>query len=269
MLTSITLTDLGIALALCLAISSLGFRRVDHFISLGYGFSIAAQAVVFPLLHFDRLDGWRLAQSALLLAYGMRLGLFLMARERAASFATELEASKLRAERVRGLYKILIWVAVSLLYVAMYAPAQLALASPPGDLWSLAPGVVVMALGLGLEAASDWQKSALKAKAPKRFVSSGLFGIVRSPNYFGEMLFWLGTFISGMAAYQVPGDWVVALIGLVCIELIMVGSARRLELKQAERYAADPAYGEYARRVPVLFPLLPLYSLRNWRIYLG
>jgi steroid 5-alpha reductase family enzyme len=265
---SVPLIDLALALAICLAISALGFRRVDHFISLGYGFSIAAQALVFPLADLGPLDGWRLAQSGLLLVYGLRLGLFLMARERASSFAGELEASKQRGARVHGAYKILIWVAVSILYVAMYAPAQLTLVAPM-ELWSLPAGVVLMAFGLALEAASDWQKSALKAKAPTRFVGTGLFGIVRSPNYLGEMIFWLGTFVSAIAAYQRIGDWALALLGFICIELIMVGSARRLELKQAERYAADPAYSAYAGRVPVLFPLLPLYSLRNWRIYLG
>ena len=45
--------------------------------------------------------------------------------------------------------------------------------------------------------------------------------------------------------------------------------AKVKEIKQAERYQGDPAYQEYVRRVPILFPLLPLYSLRRLRIYLG
>ena len=49
----------------------------------------------------------------------------------------------------------------------------------------------------------------------------------------------------------------------------MLGSARRLELKQAERYGSDPAYQAYVRTVPILIPLLPLYSLRQLKIYLG
>ena len=83
------------------------------------------------------------------------------------------------------------------------------------------------------------------------------------------MLFWLGAFVSGIAAYQSLADWVNAGVGLVCIELIMLGSARRLELKQAERYGADAIYQAYVRTTPVLFPLLPLYSLRGLKIYLG
>lgn len=83
------------------------------------------------------------------------------------------------------------------------------------------------------------------------------------------MVFWLGAFISGIAAYHSAGDWLLAMAGFISIQLVMLGSARTLELKQAERYGTDPAYQAYARTVPVLFPLLPIHSLRNLRIYLG
>ena len=268
---NLPLGDLALAFALCLLVSSLGFRRTDWFISLGYGFSIAAQALVFPLLHLPALSAWSVAQALLLLAYGLRLGLYLMARERSPSFARELAASKERSLHIKGAVKVAIWVSVSALYVAMFAPALLTLTAGPAAAASpaLPLGVLVMVLGLGLEAAADWQKARFKALNPSRFVDTGLFAIVRCPNYFGEMLFWLGAFVSGIAAYQSLADWVNAGVGLVCIELIMLGSARRLELKQAERYGADATYQAYVRTTPVLFPLLPLYSLRGLKIYLG
>ena len=230
---NLPLRDLALALALCLLVSSLGFRRTDWFISLGYGFSIAGQAVVFSLLHLPSLSTWSVAQALLLLAYGLRLGLYLMARDRSPSFARELAASKKRSVHIKGAVKVAIWVSVSALYVAMFAPALLTLTAGPSSPTPLALpiGVLVMALG--------------------------------------EMLFWLGAFASGIAAYQSLTDWVIAGVGLVCIELIMLGSARRLELKQAERYGADAIYQAYVRATPVLFPLLPLYSLRRLKIYLG
>lgn len=262
---------LGLGLLLSLCISALGFRRVDWFISIGYAFSIAAQAVVFPALYHQNVDVWTLAQSALLLAYGARLGSFLIARERSPSFADELVASKERGARIKGGVAFAIWISVSLLYVLMYFPALASLASAARgqSLPTVLPGIVVMAAGLALEALADAQKSRAKAQNPRAFVRSGLFSIVRSPNYFGEMLFWLGAFISGIAAYQTVGDWVFAGAGFIAIELVMLGSARRLELKQAGRYAANADYQAYARTVPVLFPLLPIYSLKNLKIYLG
>ena len=50
--------SLGVAFVLCLLISSLGFRRVDWFISLGYGFSIAGQAVLFLIVYRDTNSVW-------------------------------------------------------------------------------------------------------------------------------------------------------------------------------------------------------------------
>jgi hypothetical protein len=41
---------LGLGLAISLVLSALGFKRVEYFVSLGSAASIAAQAVVMPLL---------------------------------------------------------------------------------------------------------------------------------------------------------------------------------------------------------------------------
>lgn len=262
---------LGLAVLLCLVLSALGFRRVDWFISIGYGLSIAAQAVLFLLLYLASLDLWTALQVALLFAYGTRLAGYLIARERSPSFARELEASRDRGARVKGVLKLIIWISVSALYVAMFSPALLSLwAQAQGaSLPSLVPGIAIMVLGLAIEAASDWQKSRLKAADPSRFTRTGLFGIVRYPSYFGEMLFWAGSFVSGISGYTSLLAWLVAATGLVCIELIMVGSARRLEFKQAERYGHDAEYQHYIRSVPVLIPFVPLYSVKAAKIYLG
>jgi hypothetical protein len=57
---------LVLGLALCLMLSALGFKRLVYFVSLGYAASIAAQAIVFPLLYRDTLTGFALVQSGLL-----------------------------------------------------------------------------------------------------------------------------------------------------------------------------------------------------------
>ncbi|MEQ1770846.1 MAG: DUF1295 domain-containing protein [Devosia sp.] len=262
---------LGLAFALTVAISALGFRRIDWFVSLGYAFSIAAQAIVFGLLYRATLDLWTVLQLVLLFAYGARLGFYLISREAAPSFSAELAASKERGRHIAGLVKIAIWISVAALYVAMFSPGLLSLwqQAQGRALPFIPPGLAIMLLGLGIEALADWQKARFKAANPKRFADIGLYRLVRSPNYFGEMVFWLGALISGISAYANLFAWLIALVGFVCIQLIMVGSARRLEIKQAERYGTDPAYQRYVATVPVLFPLLPIFSVRNWKIYLG
>lgn len=271
MLLDLPFFHLALGFVLSLAISALGFRRVDYFVSLGYAFSIAAQAIVFAVLYRATLDVWTILQLVMLFAYGARLGSYLVGRESAPSFSAELAASKERGKHITGFVKIAIWVSVAALYVAMFSPGLLSLwqQSQGRALPSIPIGVVIMIVGLAIESLADWQKAQFKAANPKRFADVGLYRLVRCPNYLGEMVFWLGAFVSGVSAYTGVLGWLLPIIGTVCIMLIMVGSARRLEIKQGERYSSDPAYQRYVATVPVLFPLLPIYSVRDWKIYLG
>lgn len=262
---------LALGLALCLLLSALGFKRVEYFVSLGYAASIAVQALVMAPLFRDTLRGWALVQLVLLLAYGLRLGIFLVLRSWTASFQREQAENAARGVKVRGALKVAIWVSVSVLYVLMFLPALLTMSAQAAGLAlpSVPIGVALMAAGLGLEACADWQKSQFKIQNPSHFCDTGLYRVVRFPNYFGEMVFWFGLWISAMSAYQGVLAWGLGGLGFVCIELVMLGSSRRLELKQTGRYGGDAAYQAYISRTPILFPFLPLYSLRNLKLFLG
>ena len=72
----------------------------------------------------------------------------------------------------------------------------------------------------------------------------------------------------GLLFYTSLLGWIASSIGLVCIVLIMMGSTKRLERSQGERYGDLPEYQEYVRSVPVLFPLVPIYTLENVRVFL-
>jgi steroid 5-alpha reductase family enzyme len=89
---------------------------------------------------------------------------------------------------------------------------------------------------------------------------------VRFPNYFGEMVFWLGLWVSAMSTYRTFSAWALGSLGLLFIVLVMVGASRRLELKQSKTYAFNAAYEAYVRRVPILLPFLPIYSLRSPKV---
>ena len=71
-------------------------------------------------------------------------------------------------------------------------------------------------------------------------------------------MFWSGSWLLGAAFYTSLLRWGFALAGLICIVLIMVGSAKRLEASQGTRYGAQPEYQTYRQSVPVLFPFMEL-----------
>ncbi|MFH1809076.1 MAG: DUF1295 domain-containing protein [Pseudomonadota bacterium] len=264
----------GLLFLVALLISTSGFVRVVYFVSVGYAFSIAAMVPISLWLYRSSLDLAGLVQAAAVLFYGLRLGLFLLVRERSPAYKRELVDIQQRGQHVRGLLRLVVWVGVALLYPLMFTPTLFVLAATrdnPGTTtsawqWS---GIAILVAGLALESLSDRQKSRFKQQHPDRFCDVGLFRLVRCPNYLGEIVFWIGHWIAGIAVYVLWLHWLASLAGLVCIVLVMLGSTRRLELKQDERYGDDESYRAYTKTVPVLLPLVPVYSLRNWKIYLG
>lgn len=189
-------------------------------------------------------------------------------REKNPAYAKELAAVEVRTANVKREQKGAIWLGVAVLYTLLTWPAWLAAAAQAQDASTVSVplGVLVMAAGLGVEAVADWQKSSFKAAQPQRYCDIGLYQLVRYPNYFGEIVFWFGVFLAGISAYVGILTWILALVALIYIVLLMVGAARNLEIKQDERYGGEDAYQNYVKTVPVLFPRVPLYTLRNIKI---
>jgi steroid 5-alpha reductase family enzyme len=266
-----TIPLLAVLLGCALVISSIGFVRTVWFVSIGYAFSIVVFVPV-TLLGANAAPGWiSWAQLLALLVWGLRLGIFLMARERKAAYRAAVSDQTDRSQALPAVVRVLIWLTVSALYLCMFSPAVFLIYAGATSSADALQGtaVAVMTLGLALESVADRQKARLKASDPNTFARMGLYGWVRYPNYLGEMLFWGGNFLAGLSAYDAWWHWVLAAVGCICIQLIMLGSTKRLELKQDERYGADPAYVEYVHSVPVLLPWVPLYSLRRVWLPLG
>ncbi len=258
-------------LALALTISALGFIRVVYFVSIGYAFSIVALAALTALALREELTLPAALHLLLLAVWGLRLGLYLVRRERQTAYKRQLEGNQAYDRDVPLLKRAPIWLSVSLLYVAMFAPALFAADGPALTGFPLAVqivGLVALAAGVVIEGVADAQKNALKKACASCFTSIGLYRWVRCPNYFGEILVWTGSLIAAAPFLTSPLRIALALVGWICIVLIMMGSTKRLERTQDARYGHQPAYQQYVRTVPVLFPWVPVYSLKNVRVYL-
>ena len=274
-IASLPLQLLLILFGLALVISAVGFYRVVYFISIGYAFSIVAMAVATAILMRQHLTLASALHNLLLAVWGLRLGIFLVRRELQPSYGAELAATHQRTAGMPWIQKIVIWVGVSVLYVLMFLPSLYSVTAPAGTGVSAGAtlvqwtGLAIMAGALVMESLADRQKSAFKARSPKQFCNVGLYRWVRCPNYLGEILFWIGNWVAGVVFYTSLLRWVTSLAGLICIVLIMFGSTKRLEAQQDDRYGSRPEYQEYVRTVPILVPLIPVYTFRNLRIYLG
>lgn len=248
-----------------LLVSSLGFYRFVYFISLGYGFSVAALGLVMMGLFWDRLTIFTTMLCVVLTVYGLRLGLFLLHRERkSASYRQAMAREGRDHTGVKLSLKLGTWVGCALLYTLQVSPLFFRLQNGAVPDVPACWGLTFMVGGLLLETVADYQKSAAKAVAPDRFCSTGVFRFVRCPNYLGELLFWTGVLISGLLALDGVWQWLAALAGWACLVCIMFQGARRLELRQNRLYGDDPYYRVYTRFTPILIPVLPLYSIENY-----
>ena len=128
-------------------------------------------------------------------------------------------------------------------------------------------GIIIF--GFLLEVIADHQKTVAKKKNPKRFVSDGLYKIVRCPNYLGEIFIWIGFFLSAIQIYKNILQFMISLIGLLNVTFIMFGGARRLELRQDKNYGDMKEYKEYKSTVPLIIPFVPLYSVKEYSWLVG
>jgi len=124
--------------------------------------------------------------------------------------------------------------------------------SPVGWLDALAAAVIV--LGIGFELVADEQLRHFVVSKPERgeLLDTGLWAWSRHPNYFGEMSFWWGLWLFGVAADAI---WWWTVVGPLAIALMFVFvSLPMIETRMAAR---REGWAEYVRRVPLVIPRPP------------
>ncbi len=247
-----------VAAALC----AIGFIKFVWFMSVGYGLAVGGIGVAVFLIAVIRgdLTPVMAVLCCLLLVYGLRLGLFLLIREmKSAAYRKTLNAQT--DKPVPIFVKFFMWIFMAVLYVMEASAVWYREATAPNGPQLMAwIGAAVMLCGILIEALADKQKSAAKKIAPNRPAMDGLYKISRCPNYFGEITFWTGVFISGWSILK-GWQWLIAVLGYVMILGIMISGAQRLEKRQNKNYGSLPEYQAYVKKTPILVPFIPVYHL--------
>ncbi|MDY2837937.1 MAG: DUF1295 domain-containing protein [Bilifractor sp.] len=255
--------ELLILLFLALLASSCGFRKYVWFISLGYGAAIALIGVGLLFLFSGSLTIGSALQCVLFVVYGCRLAGYLAYRDLKTAYTRRMKGEVKTDEGISFAAKAGIWISAAVLYVLQTSPVLFRLKNNKGTDALCLIGFLISLTGLILETTADLQKNKAKKRNPRRFVDTGLFRLVRCPNYFGEMVFWTGVFLSGLNVYHTAAEWICSILGYVGIIYVMFGGARRLEIRQDKNYGDDPEYRKYKSTTPIMIPFLPLYSVKE------
>ena len=258
---------LGLFFIVALAVCLVGFYKYVYFLSIGYGFAVLAIGVTMAIMGAMGIFNIALPHyilCALFVIYGFRLSGFLLIREiKNASYRKTLKEATGEESAMPIFVKVAIWVCVAALYVAQTSPVFFRLYNG-GEVSAFTwVGIVICIAGIVLETIADNQKSEQKKKRPDMVATEGLYKMCRCPNYFGEIIFWTGIFVSSLDILSGIGQWLMAAISYVCIVYIMFNGAQRLEKRQMARYGKNKEYNDYANSTPIIIPLLPIYHLNK------
>ncbi len=189
-------------------------------------------------------------------AWALRLGTFLFQRikkdgeDRRFREIKESFPRFLQAWTLQGL-----WVTFSLAAALVVVTTQKRV---PLDIFAVI-GILVWLFGFGIEIIADRQKSNFRNDPANegKFIQSGLWSWSRHPNYFGEIVLWVGVMIIALPVL-VGWQW-VALISPIFITVLLtrISGIPMLEKRADEKWGGQADYEAYKSGTSVLIPLPP------------
>ncbi len=213
-------------------------------------------AILGALILTGHTDLPALLLAGAVVVWAARLGSFLFARVRRSGGDNRFEAITPDAPRF-----LVVWVTQGL-WVTLTLSAVLAAVTAterPGLSAVTIVGLVIWILGFAVEVAADLQKKRFRADPANKtdFIRTGLWAWSRHPNYFGEIVAWLGLAVAALPALR---GWQYATLVspvFVLILLTRVSGIPLLERKADARWGGHPGYQEYRASTSVLVLLPP------------
>jgi steroid 5-alpha reductase family enzyme len=211
--------------------------------------------IIVAFVFGNDMDIRTILLSALVMIWAIRLGTFLFRRIQKAGKDDrfdEIKPSFIRFLNVWTIQALWITLTVAAALVAITTTIRKEL-----DLFTLV-GFLVWALGFAIEVVADSQKSRFSANPDNKgkFIQTGLWSRSRHPNYFGEIMLWIGVAIITLPVLR-GWQW-VALISPVFVTLLLthVSGVPLLEKKADKKWGGQADYESYKKRTPELIPRL-------------
>ncbi len=188
--------------------------------------------------------------------WAFRLGSFLFIRVKKAGSDGRFDLMKkdfwwfLMTWTVQGLW---VFLTLAMALAAITSESKMAI-----DVFAVI-GTLIWIFGFSIEVIADQQKTNFKDDPTNKdsFITVGLWSWSRHPNYFGEMVLWIGI---AVIAFPVLIGWqLVALISPIFVIFLLtrISGITMLESRGYKKWKDDPAYIDYLERTSVLVPFPP------------
>lgn len=138
-------------------------------------------------------------------------------------------------------YGLVIWAALTLYWLAPWILCAQAIVAP---LWWLCICTSIFSIGVFFHFASDMQKHT-ELRLKPGLITTGLWARSRNPNYFGELLIYLGFTL-------IPMHWAPLLALLAMVVFVWIPNMRRKDASLS-RY---PDFAEYKARSRLFIPFV-------------
>ena len=243
----------------------LGFYKSEYTVSYGYGFATALTALSI-LRRSGPANGNGLLpfHAGALIFYGFRLNLFLFVRTALSSRMQEFnnnieERAVTKGNRFKTRAPFVL--SCALLYYGLSAPLLFTSKMAEIPLWTnqvLKALIGLQWYGFAMAALGDFTKTFVKrAEKDEHFlVTTGIFSLVRHPNYTGEIIGWTANILCGLIAScfifksskitpALLGNLAASALGWVGILFVLLRASANLEERQKKEYGNDPKYEKW------------------------
>jgi steroid 5-alpha reductase family enzyme len=250
----------AIAVTLAFLIQWLAFipayvRKTERFFDLTGSITYITVTTLAVVLS-PRVDGRSLLLLVLVMIWAGRLGTFLFQRVRKKGKDARFDDIKTNFAQFLNTWTLQgLWVTLTL---SAALAAITTTVRKPLDLFALI-GSLVWAAGFAIEVVADSQKRRFRADPEHEgdFIDTGLWAWSRHPNYFGEIVLWIGVAIIALPVLR-GWQWIGLISPIfVAVLLTRISGVPILEKRADERWGGQPDYEAYKARTPVLIPRPP------------
>ena len=226
------------------------YFKTEQYFDLSGGFTFII--VIWLTYYFSNLTGNRsIILIFLVTIWALRISLFLFIRIKLIGEDKRFDEIKFSISKYFITWNLqAMWISITLLPVLVVLTTD---SDKPIGLLDII-GLFFWIAGFTIECVADYQKFNFKKNKANQgnFISSGLWSWSRHPNYFGEIVLWIGITLISISVFYV-WQW-IALVSPIFVILLLtqISGIPILEKKADEKWGDQVSYLEYKEKTSLL-----------------